>query len=71
MDPDVRPALSEYPYHPADCAHRNLHERRLDGAHTVCLDCGRHVIVSLAHYANGETETEQAVRLLRVLERAR
>jgi hypothetical protein len=57
-----------FPVAPDACVHRNLHPGRLDGSHTICLDCGSHVCITGAHHVSGEMMAAQAARMLAELD---
>jgi hypothetical protein len=55
---------------PGDCSHYNLHPARHDGGHTVCLDCGAHVIVTEGRYGNELNAIAERDKLLDILDAA-
>lgn len=59
-----------FPVDRGHCFHEHIHARRLAVGHTICLNCGTHVCVTEAHFANGESPVEQATRMLAELDAA-
>jgi len=51
------------------CLHLHLYPARVDGGHTICLDCLAHVIVSDCRYASGESAQEDRAKVARACER--
>ena len=55
-----------------DCSHPNesLDPRRYDGNHTVCHLCKSHVLVGVAHYANGKNGEQQYNDIVEAMNKA-
>lgn len=53
-----------------DCEHHHLHPARHDGGHTICLDCGSHVIITEGRHANGLSAIAERDKLLDILDAA-
>lgn len=67
----MQPFPEDFPVAARECFHRRLHPERYGPTHTICLDCGGHVIVTDAYFASGETPDAQRRRLWTELERQR
>jgi hypothetical protein len=46
-----------------NCKHTNIHPARIDGLHTVYLDCNEHLILSPCRYASGLSVEEDARKM--------
>jgi hypothetical protein len=57
--------MSDYEKRAHACKHVNLHKGRIDGTHTVCLDCGAHVSILVSCYASGVSPEKQAAEMLK------